>query len=103
MNQNTNVLEVPPTPENSERRPAEAVQTASKDMIASAKEAYGAADEFLAQTAAEKPYVLLGAAAGLGFVLAGGLASRLTIGIAGVAGRLVAVQMVEQLGQSRSR
>ncbi len=52
------------------------------------------AESALRQNLAESPYATLGIAAGIGFVVAGGLGGRLAIGLAAITGRaLVSVAL----------
>lgn len=48
------------------------------------------AESALRQSLAESPYTTLGIAAGVGFVVAGGLGGRLTLGLAALTGRALA-------------
>jgi len=54
-------------------------------------------ERYLAEQVNRRPFGTLGAAAGIGYVLGGGLDSRLTIAIVGAAARLVAGLAVREL------
>ena len=71
------------------------------DVTTSVNDLYRAADAFATEHARERPYVLLGVAAGVGFVLGGGLASRLGSALLGVGSRLIAGRLVEELTATR--
>ncbi|MFN2425264.1 MAG: hypothetical protein ABR587_02310 [Candidatus Binatia bacterium] len=57
----------------------------------------------LADNARQRPYLTLTAAAGVGYVLGGGLRSQFTVVILGVAARLVTAIAVRQLGELAGR
>jgi ElaB/YqjD/DUF883 family membrane-anchored ribosome-binding protein len=67
------------------------------DVTSSVGDLYRAADTFATEQARERPYVFLGVAAGVGFVLGGGLASRLGATLLGVGSRLAASRLFEEL------
>ena len=52
---------------------------------------------FLRQQTTESPYRTLAAAAGVGFIIGGGLASRMTKVLLGVGGRVVMAMVVREL------
>jgi len=54
---------------------------------------------YLREQATQRPYVALGAAAGIGFVLGGGLSLRLTTTLLTIGGRLLATQLWQQAAQ----
>jgi hypothetical protein len=54
-------------------------------------------ERFLTAGVRRRPYTTLGAAAGLGYVLGGGLRSPLTIMLLGTAARILAAEVVRQL------
>lgn len=54
---------------------------------------------YLHEQAARRPYVALGAAAGIGFVLGGGLSLRLTSTLLTIGGRLLVTQLWQQAAQ----
>lgn len=80
--------------------PAE-LRDAFDDVTTSLNDLYRAADAFATAQARERPYVLLGAAAGIGFVLGGGLASRLGAALLGMGSRLAASKLIEELTTTR--
>lgn len=76
--------------------PAE-ISDAWGGMTTSMSELYRATDAFATEQARERPYVFLGVAAGLGFIIGGGLASRLGVTILGIGSRLAASRLMEEL------
>jgi ElaB/YqjD/DUF883 family membrane-anchored ribosome-binding protein len=54
---------------------------------------------YLREQATQRPYVALGAAAGIGFVLGGGLSLRLTTTLLSIGGRLLVTQLWQQAAQ----
>jgi hypothetical protein len=75
------------------------VQEALEDVVSSIEGLYQAADTFLGHHARERPHVVLGAAAGIGFVLGGGLASRVGGFMLTVGGRLLMNRLLEGASQ----
>jgi len=73
------------------------LRDAWEDVTSSVGDLYRAADTFATEQARERPYVFLGVAAGIGFVLGGGLASRLGATLLGVGSRLAASRLLEGL------
>ena len=73
------------------------LRDAWEDVTSSVGDLYRAADTFATEQARERPYVFLGVAAGVGFVLGGGLASRLGSTLLGVGSRLAASRIMEEL------
>jgi ElaB/YqjD/DUF883 family membrane-anchored ribosome-binding protein len=73
------------------------LRDALEDVKSSLGDLYHAADTFATEQARERPYVFLGVAAGVGFVLGGGLASRLGSTLLGVGSRLAASRIMEEL------
>ena len=65
-----------------------AVQEAAKDLTVAAKSFRDITHGYLAEQARERPYVLVGGAAAVGFVLGGGLASRVTMSLLVVGARM---------------
>jgi hypothetical protein len=65
-----------------------AVQEAAKELAGAAKSFRDVARGYAAEQARERPYVLLGSAAAVGFVLGGGLASRITVSLLVVGARM---------------
>jgi ElaB/YqjD/DUF883 family membrane-anchored ribosome-binding protein len=66
----------------------EELRNAADDLASSAEQLYRVGDAFLGKHAEQKPYLILGAAAGVGFILGGGLASRLAGSLVNLAGRM---------------
>lgn len=75
--------------------PAE-LRDAWDDVSASLGDLYRAADSFANEQTRTRPHVALGVAAGVGFVLGGGLASRLGSTLLSVGTRLVAKRLLEE-------
>jgi hypothetical protein len=73
----------------------EELRSAAEDLASSAEQLYRVGDAFLAKHAEDKPYVILGAAAGVGFVLGGGLASRLAGTFLNALGRMAITHAVD--------
>lgn len=77
-----------------ENTPAD-LQRAVEDVASSVEQLYRVSDAFVGRQAQDRPYVVLGAAAGLGFVLGGGLAWRITGALMNVVGRLAVTHAVD--------
>jgi len=73
---------------------AAAIKEAAIDAASSVNSLYHASHSLLERQAKERPYVVLGAAAGIGFILGGGLASRLAGILLAAGGRMLASQLV---------
>jgi len=80
--------------------PAE-LKDALGDVTSSLNDLYRAADAFATEHARERPYVLLGVAAGIGFILGGGLASRVGGALLGVGTRMATSRLLEELTAAR--
>jgi len=72
------------------------LRDALDDVSSSLGDLYRAADAFTTEQTRVRPRVVLGAAAGIGFVLGGGLASRLGGTLLSVGGRLLASRFLEE-------
>lgn len=92
--------EAGPTSPRAVQAAAKEMVTAAKGLRETAKEFSETAQSYAGEQARERPYVLLGAAAAVGFVLGGGLASRITMNLLLVGGRMVAGRMIAQALQS---
>ena len=73
------------------------VVTAGAELLDAVDELNVAGRSFVQRHATERPYVLLGVAAGIGFVVGGGLSSRTSLGLLALGGRLVAASILKQL------
>jgi len=73
----------------------EELRSAAEDLASSVEQLYRVGDAFLGKHAEDKPYVILGAAAGVGFVLGGGLASRLAGRLLNALGRMAVTHAVD--------
>jgi ElaB/YqjD/DUF883 family membrane-anchored ribosome-binding protein len=82
--------------------PAE-LRDAWDEVSSSVGELYRAADTFASEQTRARPHVALGVAAGIGFVLGGGLASRLGGTLLSVGARLVATRVLEELTSAENR
>ncbi len=79
----------------------EEVYTEATTLAESLSDAAHDVNEYVHEQARERPYVALGAAAGLGFVLAGGLTPKVGSLLFTVGGRLLAQRVLrEVLGSS---
>jgi hypothetical protein len=67
------------------------------DVTSSLGDLYRAADTFTTEQTKIRPHVVLGAAAGIGFILGGGLASRLGSTLLSVGTRLFASRFLEEM------
>ena len=74
---------------------SEDLRSAVEDVASSVEQLYRVGDAFLGKHAEDKPYVILGAAAGVGFVLGGGLASRFAGTFLNALGRLAVTHAVD--------
>jgi len=74
---------------------AEELRHAAEDLASSVEQFYRVGDAFLGRHADDKPYVILGAAAGVGFVLGGGLASRLAGTFLNALGRMAVTHAID--------
>ena len=77
------------------------LRDALDDVTSSLGDLYRAADTFATEQARERPYLFLGVAAGIGFVLGGGLASRFGATLLGVGSRLAASRLFEELATTK--
>jgi ElaB/YqjD/DUF883 family membrane-anchored ribosome-binding protein len=67
-------------------------------LAAAVRDATDGAQRYLAERVEQRPFTTLGMAAGLGYVLGGGLRSRLTAVLLGAATRVVTALAVRELG-----
>src|SRR5262249_45254511 len=65
------------------------------DVVTSTGDLYRAADAFATEQTQLRPHTVLGAALGVGFVLGGGLASRMGSAFLAVGARLIASRFLE--------
>lgn len=72
-----------------------AIKEAALEAASSVSGFYQVSHDFLEHQTKERPYAVLGTAAGLGFILGGGLASRLAGVLLAVGGRVLANQVLE--------
>lgn len=72
------------------------LRRAAEEVASSVEQLYRTGDAFLGKHAQERPYAVLGAAAGIGFVLGGGLAWRLAGTLVNVAGRMAVTHAVNE-------
>lgn len=73
----------------------EELRHAAEDLASSVEQFYRVGDAFLGRHADDKPYVILGAAAGVGFVLGGGLASRWAGTLLNALGRMAVTRAID--------
>lgn len=76
------------------------LEKAAKDLTASVERVYRTGDALLGRTARERPYGILGTAFGVGFVLGGGLSSRLGSVLAGTLSRVLLAHVLESNSES---
>jgi len=81
---------------NGNSAPAE-LGDAWEDVTSSLGDLYRAADTFTTEQTRIRPRVVLGAAAGIGFILGGGLASRLGGTLLSIGTRLAASKFLEEM------
>ena len=74
------------------------IQHDAEALAAAMQEAADSAQHYLTEQVARRPYRTLGVAAGLGYVLGGGLSSRLTTLLLGAATRLAMALAARELG-----
>src|SRR5215471_10177469 len=79
---------------NGGNTPAE-LRDAWDDVSSSLGDFYRAADAFVSEQARERPHVTLGVAAGVGFLLGGGLSSRLGGTLLSMGTRVLAARFLE--------
>ncbi len=71
------------------------VREAVDDVASSLEQLYRVSDAYVGRQAEERPYAVLGAALGVGFVLGGGLTSRLGGVLATLGSRLLLSRLVD--------
>src|SRR5258708_5654516 len=74
--------------------PAE-LRQALDEVASSVSELYEAADTFLGEQARERPHAVLGVAAAVGFVLGGGLASRIGGSLVSFGSRMLMTRLLD--------
>lgn len=74
---------------------AVAIKEAALDAASSVGDLYHVSQEFLERQTQQRPYAVLGAAAGIGFVLGGGLASRFGGILLSIGGRVLASRITD--------
>jgi len=72
------------------------VQHAVDEVASSIEQLYRVSNGYLGRQADERPYAVLGIAAGIGFVLGGGLASRLGGTLSTIGSKMFLSHMVDQ-------
>jgi hypothetical protein len=92
-----------PGPFNDRRMNGEVVslKDAAMDVASSVSDLYEVSSNYIQRQAAERPYVMLGAAAGIGFILGGGLASRLAGVLLTATGRVLAAELMQSSSTDR--
>jgi len=73
----------------------EALRTAAEEAGAAIEQLYRIGSAFIGREAQDRPYRVLGIAAGIGFVLGGGLAWRMAGRLINVAGRIAVTRGLE--------
>lgn len=83
---------------NSLPRYATRVRHDAEALADSVQEAAGQIENAVAVQMRERPWTTIALAAGAGFVIGGGLATRLTRLMIGVGGRMLVAMMIQELG-----
>lgn len=78
----------------------EALVGAAEDAGAAMEQLYRAGSAFVGREAQDRPYRVLGIAAGIGFILGGGLAWKMAGGLINVAGRIAVTRALEDWASS---
>jgi len=81
--------------ENGRSSDVHELRDAWDDVVTSTGDLYRAADAFATEQAQVRPHTVLGAALGIGFILGGGLASRMGSTLLTVGARMVASRFLE--------
>lgn len=74
------------------------IQHDAAALAATVHDATGGAQRYLSEQVEQRPYRTLGVAAGIGYILGGGLSSRLTVVLLGAATRLAMALAARELG-----
>lgn len=74
---------------------SEALVSAAEDAGAAVEQLFRVGSAFIGKEAQDRPYAVIGIAAGIGFVLGGGLAWRMAGGLVNVAGRIAVTRALE--------
>jgi ElaB/YqjD/DUF883 family membrane-anchored ribosome-binding protein len=74
------------------------IQHDAEALAAAVRDATDGVQRYLTAQVEQRPFSTLGVAAGVGYVLGGGLSSRLTVVLLGAATRLATVLAVRELG-----
>jgi hypothetical protein len=82
---------------------AEAFRDAAEEAGAAAEQLYRVGSAFIAREAQDRPYRVLGIAAGIGFVLGGGLAWRMAGRFINIAGRVAVTRGLESWASAAIR
>jgi len=83
--------------EEAERASVIDLQHAAEELSAAARDLSRTGGIYLRGRARRNPYEVLGVAAGIGFVLGGGLASRASGFLLAAAGRLLVARVIEEM------
>jgi len=73
----------------------EALVSAAEDAGAAVEQLYRVGNAFIAREAQDRPYRVIGIAAGIGFILGGGLAWRMAGALVNIAGRVAVTRALE--------
>jgi ElaB/YqjD/DUF883 family membrane-anchored ribosome-binding protein len=74
------------------------IQGDARQLVTHVSEAGGELQSYISQTARERPLTILAVAAGVGYVLGGGLSSRLTVLALGVGTRFAMAMAAREMG-----
>lgn len=80
-------------------RTTQRVRHDAEALAQSVQDAAGQVENSIAENMRERPWSTLAVAAGVGFVLGGGLATRMTRLMIGMGGRLAFAMVVQELGK----
>jgi hypothetical protein len=81
----------------------EALRTAAEDAGAAIEQLYRIGSAYVGREAQDRPYRVLGIAAGIGFVLGGGLAWKMAGRLINVAGRIAVTRGLEDWATTAAR
>jgi len=77
------------------------LQADAEAVVTSVQVAARDAETFVRTQTTQRPYVSLGVAAGVGFVLGGGLSPKLTATLLGLGGRILVNAVLREVAESR--
>ena len=81
----------------------EAFMTAAEEAGAAVEQLYRIGNAYVGREAQDRPYRVIGIAAGIGFVIGGGLAWKMAGRVMNVAGRIAVTRALEQWATAAGR